>query len=112
MFSRSILTAAILSAFSAGALANDITGQVTDQQGNPVAGAKVTVEGSRKVVTTDEQGRYTLVDVPAEDVHIHVSSDNYLHGDKDLGPVTGNPEVNFTLSASSVENILVTATAM
>ena len=78
MFSRSILTAAILSAFSAGALANDITGQVTDQQGNPVAGAKVTVEGSRKVVTTDEQGRYTLVDVPAEDVHIHVSSDNSL----------------------------------
>ncbi|WP_018982866.1 TonB-dependent receptor [Salinimonas chungwhensis] len=112
MFTRSLLAATILSAFSGAALANNVTGQVMDDKGNPVAGAEVSVEGSRKTVLTDEQGRYTLYNVPVEDVHIHVSSQNYLHGDKDLGPISGNPEVNFTLLPASVENIVVTASAM
>lgn len=112
MFKQSLLAASMLAAASSTAWANTVTGTVTDEQGRPVAGATVSVEGSRKTVTTDENGRYTLTNVPAADVHIHVASEAYLHGDKDLGPITGNPQVDFVLTPASVENILVTATAM
>ncbi|WP_137165807.1 TonB-dependent receptor [Salinimonas lutimaris] len=111
MFSRSILAAAVLTA-CAPALAETVTGTVVDEQGSPVAGATISVEGSRKTVKTDEQGQYRLADISPRDVHIHVSSEAYLHGDKDLGKIEGDQVVDFTLTPSSMENILVTATAM
>ncbi|AEW01222.1 TonB-dependent receptor plug [Niastella koreensis GR20-10] len=40
-----------------------VKGTVTDEQGNPLAGANVKVKGTDKGVTTDEQGRFTLSNV-------------------------------------------------
>ena len=111
-FRLSRLGAFALSLLSAGALATTITGKVTDEGGNPIEGAEVSVEGSRQVVLTDAQGRYRLENLVQQDIHVHVSSDNYLHGDEDLGSVEQDRELNFTLFPSSVENVLVTATAM
>jgi hypothetical protein len=45
---------------------NVARGTVTDQDGEPVAGARVFVDGSETAVRTDEQGRYTLPGVPEE----------------------------------------------
>ncbi len=112
MFKRKLITTSIFLACAPAVLANTITGTITNEAGNPVAGAKISVEGSRKLVYTDEAGRYTLDGISPKDVHLHVSSDQYLHGDKDLGAIEGDQVVNFTLTSSSVENILVTATAM
>ena len=112
MYRRKLIAASIMVACSPVVLANTITGTITNEAGKPVAGAKISVEGSRKVVLTDGAGRYTLSDISPVDVHIHVSSAQYLHGDKDLGAIEGDEVVDFTLTPSSVENILVTATAM
>ncbi len=112
MYKPSLLAAAVLAAFTSGTFATTITGKVTDESGAPIKGAQVSVEGSRKTVLTDENGVYTVADISAKDVHVHVSSSKYLHGDKDLGPVSGNQQLNFTLAPASVENIVVTATAM
>ena len=49
-----------------------VTGHVTDAAGNPVAGAKVTLQtipwGKRKPITTDEHGAYTDYEVFREDL--------------------------------------------
>jgi predicted small lipoprotein YifL len=45
---------------------NVVSGNVTDQAGDPVAGARVFVEGQTTWVRTDERGAYALAGVPAE----------------------------------------------
>lgn len=89
-----------------------ITGQVTSVDGTPVSGARIEVEGSRKTAYTNEKGEYTLADVPLSHIHLHVYSDKHIHGDNDLGDVSGTQQVDFVLEPASVENIVVTATAM
>ncbi|QJR80367.1 TonB-dependent receptor [Alteromonas pelagimontana] len=112
MFKYSLITLTIFSLFSGAAAAATISGKVTDDDGNPIAGAEVKIEGSRRVALTDENGMYRFNDINQADVHMHVASNRYLHGDKELGSVTGDKTVNFNLTRSSVENITVTATAM
>ncbi|WP_414829734.1 TonB-dependent receptor [Alteromonas sp. H39] len=89
-----------------------VTGKVTSVDGKPVSGARIEVEGSRKTAYTNDQGEYTLADVPLSHIHLHVYSDRHIHGDNDLGDVSGNQQVDFVLEPASVENIVVTATAM
>ncbi|WP_218352330.1 TonB-dependent receptor [Alteromonas lipotrueiana] len=112
MYKRKLIASSILLACSPVILANTISGTVTNEAGNPVADAKISVEGSRKVVYTDNSGRYLLENVSPVDVHLHVSSSNYLHGDRDLGAIKSDKVIDFVLASSSVENITVTATAM
>jgi hypothetical protein len=50
---------------------NVVRGTVTDQDGEPVAGVRVFVDGTDTAVRTDEQGRYTLPGVPAEGTLIY-----------------------------------------
>jgi hypothetical protein len=38
----------------------DVTGHVTDAKGDPLAGATVTVKGTKRVVLTDANGDFTL----------------------------------------------------
>ncbi len=45
---------------------NEVRGVVTDQDGDPVAGVRVFVEGSETWVRTDRRGRYALPGVPEE----------------------------------------------
>lgn len=109
-----LLTASILSVLgSAQAFASTVSGNITDEKGKPVSGAEVRVEGSKVFTYTDQNGNYVLQDIKNPHIHLHVYSDAHIHGDKDLGDVTeDNLTVDFTLKASSVENIIVTATAM
>jgi hypothetical protein len=41
-------------------IAGPVSGQVTDDQKNPVTGVSVMVKGSSAGTTTDEQGRYSI----------------------------------------------------
>ena len=109
---RSLLSLTIAGLLSTPVLASVITGKVTDVAGNPVAGAEVTIEGTRQIATTDENGIYRFNDVKQTHVHLHVYSTQYIHGDNDLGEIEGDKTVDFTLTPASVENIVVTATAL
>ncbi len=42
-----------------------VTGRITDQEGNPVTGATVLLQGTTRGTLSDLDGRYTLPDVPA-----------------------------------------------
>ncbi len=92
--------------------ATTVTGKVTDTAGQPVAGAEVKIEGSRRVAYTDENGVYRFNDVKQPHIHLHVYSSNYIHGDNDLGDVNADQNVDFVLQPASVENIVVTANAL
>ncbi|WP_087020323.1 carboxypeptidase regulatory-like domain-containing protein [Thaumasiovibrio subtropicus] len=49
-----------------------ISGVVLDNQDNPIPGATVTVEGTTRQATTDEQGQFTITEAPVGPVHLIV----------------------------------------
>ncbi len=55
---RSLLSLSIAGLLSAPVYATTVTGKVTDTAGQPVAGAEVKIEGSRRVAYTDANGIY------------------------------------------------------
>ena len=109
---RSLLSLSIAGLLSAPVYATTVTGKVTDTAGQPVAGAEVKIEGSRRVAYTDANGIYRFDDVKQPHIHLHVYSSNYIHGDNDLGDVNTDQNVDFVLKPASVENIVVTANAL
>jgi iron complex outermembrane receptor protein len=109
---RSLLSLSIAGLLSAPVYAITVTGKVTDTAGQPVAGAEVKIEGSRRVAYTDVNGVYRFDDVKQPHIHLHVYSSNYIHGDNDLGDVNTDQNVDFVLKPASVENIVVTANAL
>ena len=109
---RSLLSLSIAGLLSAPVYATTVTGKVTDTAGQPVAGAEVKIEGSRRVAFTDENGVYRFDDVKQPHIHLHVYSSNFIHGDNDLGDVDTDQNVDFVLKPASVENIVVTANAL
>src|SRR3989440_5586929 len=64
---------------SALAQTGSLRGQVTDQNGGNVAGAKVTVNGPSglvKTTNTDKGGSYSFAGLPAGDYEVQVSAPN------------------------------------
>ena len=61
----------------AEAIVYQVTGKVTDAQGNPIEGAKVTADGAEAV--TDAEGNYTL-ELPDGTYSITVTKDGYMNG--------------------------------
>src|SRR6266536_1871726 len=63
---------------SALAQTGSLRGQVTDQNGAVVAGAKVTVNGSSGLTktTTDKNGSYSFIGLPAGDYEVQASAPN------------------------------------
>ena len=64
---RSLLSLTIAGLLSSPSFATVISGKVTDVSGQPVEGAEVSIEGTRRVVTTDENGVYSFNDVKRQD---------------------------------------------
>ncbi len=54
-----------------------ITGRVTDEQGNPLAGASVSLDGINIKVTTDANGVFTLHNVPSGKQKLVVNAQNF-----------------------------------
>ena len=67
-----------------------VTGRVVDTEGQPVVGASVRVEGGRGVVLTDDNGRFTLTNVPASAKKIKIS---YIGKESQTVSVAGNVSV-------------------
>ncbi|MFQ6372212.1 TonB-dependent receptor [Shewanella sp. YIC-542] len=107
-----VLCVALASAgVSSGAFAAQLQGKITDTQGNPVAGARVSVDGGHQV-NADNQGHYQLTVADNSHVHLHVSSNQFKHSEVDLQVGSGTLTQDFTLSASQIENIVVTASPL
>lgn len=71
----------------------DITGKITDADGNPLQGVSVQVKGKSKGTTTNADGRFTLKDVE-ETAILQIS---YVGFATQLIPVKNNTSFNITL---------------
>lgn len=101
-----IVAAALLA--SHGSLSAQATGQVTGtvtgDDGSPLSGASVTVQGTGIVGLTDADGRYTLTGVPAGQQTLQASMIGYTQATTTVTVTAGqSATANLVLSASAVQ---------
>ena len=100
---KSLISLAVLSVvFPLTSQAAPVSGQLTDAQGNPIAGVAVHVHGKDKQVVTDNSGNYQI-DLDANS-QLHFTKDGYL--DKRLEVQNTTQTINLVLEKSSIEAIL------
>ena len=82
-----------------------IGGQVTDTAGGrPIAGAQVSVVGTLRGAVTDEQGRYSITNVPAGTQRLRARMLGYAPADQSVNVTAGaTATVNFTLQHSALQ---------
>lgn len=110
MNKKDLLTLLLAVLFSTLAAAQNVTGKVTDSTGKAVASATVTVKGSGKKVTTNEDGRFTIA-AKGSDV-LTVSFVGF--GTQEVA-LNGRTTVNVQLLsdvADNLENVIVVALGM
>lgn len=112
MKTKQITCLTLALAVSSALNAATITGTVTNTQGQPVADAEVTIEGTNLVAFTQEDGSYRFENIDPSHVHLHVYSTQYVHGDKDAGKIPDTYVADFVLKPSSIENIVVHANSL
>ena len=104
---------AISSAISMPALAQSISGKITDSNGKPIAGAEVHLDKDKTHVFTDANGNFTIDKASLGSVELHVSADNYSHYNKKIviteQPITG---LNIALNDTVMEIIDVHVTPL
>ena len=81
-----------------------VTGRVADADGNPIVGASVRFEGQKGVVLTDDNGRFTLTNVPASAKRIRVS---YIGKETKTVSVAGNLDVTLEDNDHSLDEAVV-----
>lgn len=106
---KSLINLAVVSViFPIASQAAPISGQLKDQQGNPIAGVAVHVHGKEKQVITDSAGNYRIeLDANSQ---LHFSKDGFL--DKRIAVENAEQTINLVLEKSSIEAITVYASAM
>ncbi|WP_462151368.1 TonB-dependent receptor [Pseudoalteromonas xiamenensis] len=105
----SVLAFSIASVFlSQAAAAAVVKGKVVDTNQHPISNAKIHLHGKSNAVFTDVNGNFSI-NIDA-DSQLHVSKDNYLDARQDVK--SESDFVNVTLKPSSVESIVVFASAL
>ncbi|WP_341502108.1 TonB-dependent receptor [Gallaecimonas sp. GXIMD4217] len=107
-----ISAALLLAGLHLPAQALDLSGRVTDEAGNPVAKATVSLLGSQKEAKTDQDGRFHFTVKDNSHLHLHVTAPRYQHGELEIDGGTEPLELSIRLKESSIENIVVTAGAL
>lgn len=90
-----------------GLLQQRVQGTVTDENGDPVAGATISIQGSTRGVMTDENGQFVLEDISPNTV----LSASFIGMVSQEITYTGQPSVNFVLRYQSSELDEVTVVA-
>ena len=112
---KKVFLAVFGSSIAFSSMANIVSGTIQDNVGEPIVGAKITLEGSANTVYSDENGHYVLTLSEREQqnhAHIHVHSTSHQHTDKDLGQINEDETLNFSLTPVYIENIVVKATIL
>ncbi|MGH2395126.1 MAG: carboxypeptidase-like regulatory domain-containing protein, partial [Candidatus Limnocylindria bacterium] len=116
----SLLSAVPWVAGAAGAAAlqqptGAVSGAVTDTRtGGPLVGVQVSIGGSGLGVLTNEQGRYTIENVPAGQVTVVVESLGFANVERAVTVASGQTvtvDVQLTMTAVDLDEIVVTGTA-
>src|SRR5690349_13029309 len=94
----SLLSVMLLFALVATAQTRQISGRVTDEQGNPVEGASVLVKGTTSGTAADAQGNFRI-SAKAGDVLV-ITATNFTSSEFPVTASTGNV-INIRLSRST-----------
>jgi TonB-linked SusC/RagA family outer membrane protein len=86
---------------------NTVTGRVVDQNGNPVAGATVSVQGTTTAAMTNENGTFSL-SVPASSKKLVVTSVGFASQDVSINGRTNIP-ISLAVASSNLSEVVVTA---
>ncbi|HSF44696.1 MAG TPA: carboxypeptidase-like regulatory domain-containing protein, partial [Chitinophagaceae bacterium] len=84
----------------------DVTGRVTDSKNEPLAGATVTVKGSKKFVLTDANGIFTLKSVETNSTLV-ISYAGYTAKEVSLSGVSGPIDVQFSEQQNQLGEVVV-----
>ncbi|MEP7231405.1 MAG: SusC/RagA family TonB-linked outer membrane protein [Ginsengibacter sp.] len=106
---KRFLTFLLLSAFSLPCFAQGqktINGSLKNNDGNPVAGATITVKGSTRAVASDAAGRFTIEAAPSDDLVI--TSVGFEKSQIHVGSQTAFT-IAMNTSNSALEGVVVTA---
>ena len=86
-----------------------VSGQVMDETGNvAVAGATITVKGTRKATTTSIDGKFSI-EVPSANATLVISSIGYVSKEVQITGTSDALNVVLTKSAQQMEEVVVTA---
>ena len=108
----SLLAPALLLA-SPSALAQTLSGTVTNAAGKPLANATVEIEALKRVTSTNELGEFTFSNVKEGDYTLHIFASGFAHLHEHAQVQSDNAEgANFVLARSAIEVIDVHATPM
>ncbi len=97
-----LLGAALLLGAATASAQTRVKGRVTDSHGEPVMGAAIRVAGTKIVTTTDENGNFTLSNVPASAKHLNIT---YIGMQAATASISGN--VNVVLRDNELNEAVV-----
>ncbi len=107
------LSAPALLLASPSALAQTLSGTVTNAAGKPLANATVEIEALKRVTSTNELGEFTFSNVKEGDYTLHIFASGFAHLHEHTQVQSDNAEgANFVLARSAIEVIDVHATPM
>lgn len=111
MFKVTTIAAMVAALLPASALAQSIEGVVKDNFGQPVAGAKVKVEGTNAEAVADENGRFIFDKLNSGVNELHITADGFAHLHQDVTlPETGVTDLALTLKSSPIEVVDIVST--
>ncbi len=105
-----LTVAVLLAAASVSADAATLSGTLTDENGKPLPGARVTVPALKKGVLTDANGKYAL-DVPAGGYAVKFEKDQYGASSKQVQVPAAGATADVSLKSSPIELAPITITA-
>jgi len=104
-----LITTLVCLGLAASSYAAELTGRVIDQAtGNPLAGVTVQTEDGTAGTITDDQGSFTLPDVPAGNVRLVVKSLGYELAKRTVNPLAGPLEFQLTPTLLPGQDVVVT----
>ena len=107
------LSAPALLLASPSALAQTLSGTVTNAAGKPLANATVEIEALKRVTSTNELGEFTFSNVKEGDYTLHIFASGFAHLHEHTQAQSDNAGgANFVLARSAIEVIDVHATPM
>lgn len=86
-----------------------ISGTVLDQDGVPIEGAVVSIQGTNLQVVTNSDGQYRFDKVPGSQIQVRVSSPEHLHLSQLVELSEGTHIEDFVLIQTYTSNIVVSA---
>jgi iron complex outermembrane receptor protein len=91
---------------------NLVRGQITTSDGQPAAFVNVVLKGTSRGSTTDEQGQYTLKNIPAGNATLVVSLVGFEPTEQTVDVKAGEPttaNITLTETARQLEEVIVTS---